>query len=165
MRASTAVAILSLAAGVALSVALPLPAFKYASLSCCMCDAQGLSFFIVLSVPVSARLSRSRLGTVGSRGRYSRARLGGHGRYSRARLGSHGRYSRARLGSHSRCSRPRLGSNSRCLLLAARKKRNARRARPGQPRTSRNEKKNSRALARPFHRTSPRPASLPRSAR
>ena len=47
MRASTAVAILSLTTWVALSVALPLPlpAFKYASLSCCICDAQVLFFF------------------------------------------------------------------------------------------------------------------------
>ena len=60
MRASTAVAILSLIAGVALAVALPLPAIKYASLSCCICDVQVLSFFADLSVPVGARDSESR---------------------------------------------------------------------------------------------------------
>ena len=55
MLPSTAVAILSLIGGVALSVALPLPAIKYASLSCCIRDAQVLSFFADLSVPVGAR--------------------------------------------------------------------------------------------------------------
>ena len=55
MRASTVVAILCLAAEVALSVALPLPASKYASLSCCIYDAQILSFADLLSVPVGAR--------------------------------------------------------------------------------------------------------------
>ena len=51
MRASTAVAILCLAAEVALSVALPLPVFKYASLSCCICDPQVVPFFADLSMP------------------------------------------------------------------------------------------------------------------
>ena len=50
MHASTVVAILFLAAEVALSVALPLPAYMYASLSCCICDSQMLSFFADLSV-------------------------------------------------------------------------------------------------------------------
>jgi len=45
MRASTAVAILTLAAGVAPSVARPLPAIMYASLRCCICDVQALPFF------------------------------------------------------------------------------------------------------------------------
>jgi hypothetical protein len=57
MRASTVVAILSLLAWVALSVALPLPAIKYAPPSYCICDAQVLSFFADLSVPVTARYS------------------------------------------------------------------------------------------------------------
>ena len=60
MRASSAVAIFSLAAGVAPSVALPLPAFTYAPLSCCTCDAQVLSFFADLSVPICARQDARR---------------------------------------------------------------------------------------------------------
>ena len=54
MRASTLVAILSLLAWVALSVSLPLPAIKYASLSCYICDAQVLSFFADLSMRIGA---------------------------------------------------------------------------------------------------------------
>ena len=61
MHASTAFAILILAAGMAQSVALALPAFKYASLSCCICDAQVLPFFADLGVPFSA-LSDARSG-------------------------------------------------------------------------------------------------------
>ena len=53
MRASTAVAILSLIAWMTLSVALALPAVKYAPISCCICDAQVLYFFADLSVPVT----------------------------------------------------------------------------------------------------------------
>ena len=59
MRASTIVTILSLLAWAALSVALPLPAIKYAPLSCCICDAQVLSSFADLS-PMSARYAGSR---------------------------------------------------------------------------------------------------------
>ena len=55
MHATTVVAILFLAAEVALSVALPLPSYMYASLSCCICDAQILSFFADLTVPVLVR--------------------------------------------------------------------------------------------------------------
>ena len=54
MLPSTVVAILSLIAWVTLSVALPLPAITYARLSCCICDAQVLSFFADLSMPMSA---------------------------------------------------------------------------------------------------------------
>ena len=50
MRASTVVAILSLAAGVAPSVALAHRAMKYASLFCCVCDVQVLPFFADLGV-------------------------------------------------------------------------------------------------------------------
>jgi hypothetical protein len=52
MRVSTAVVILCLAAGVAQSVVLPLPAFKYAYLLCWICDAQVLSFFADLRAPL-----------------------------------------------------------------------------------------------------------------
>ena len=45
MRVPTAVAILILAAGVAPSVALPLPGSTYASLFCCAREAQVLLFF------------------------------------------------------------------------------------------------------------------------
>jgi hypothetical protein len=58
MRASTVVAILSLIAWVALSVALP--AIKYAPLSYSICDAQLLSFFADLSVPMSAQYAGNR---------------------------------------------------------------------------------------------------------
>ena len=55
MRASTVVAIFSLIAWVAFSVALPPPPIKYAPASCCICDTQVLSFFADLSVLVSVR--------------------------------------------------------------------------------------------------------------
>ena len=76
MRASTVVAILCLAAGVALSVALPLPASKYASLSCYICDAQILSFAdLSAAVPaVGARKYRSRPSSDCGNRRYSRTR-------------------------------------------------------------------------------------------
>jgi hypothetical protein len=61
MRASTAVVILTLVAGVAQSVALALAAFEYASLSCCICDAQALSFFADLGVSICT-LSYARPG-------------------------------------------------------------------------------------------------------
>ena len=60
MRASTVVAILSLIAWVALSVALPLPAIQYVPLSCCIYDAQVLSFFSDLSIPMSTRYAGNR---------------------------------------------------------------------------------------------------------
>ena len=60
MRASAVFTILCLAAEVALSVALALPAMKYASLFCCICDAQVLSFFADLSVLVGTRARKSR---------------------------------------------------------------------------------------------------------
>ena len=60
MRASTIVAILSVLAWVTLSVALPLPAIKYAPLSCYICNAQVLSLFADLGVPMSARYAGNR---------------------------------------------------------------------------------------------------------
>ena len=49
MRALTAVAVLILAAGIAPSVALPLPGSTYASLFCCTRKVQVLPFFADLS--------------------------------------------------------------------------------------------------------------------
>ena len=55
MRTSTVAAIFSVITWATLSVALPLPAIQYAPLSCCICDAQVLSFIADLSVPMSAQ--------------------------------------------------------------------------------------------------------------